>query len=774
MRPSSLFVSVSLLPILTVHAFAQQAQDGASPVAAAPTAVEVGEIVVTAQKREQRLKDVPLSVSALSPQALKENHITDFNALASLTPGFVSAPGYGFIEFSSIRGISSTEFGFGGDPSIAIYADGVYQGSDGEQVNALYDVERTEVIKGPQATLYGRSSIAGAINTIVNKPTSKLGFEASIDYGSRSYVDLEGSINVPLTETLFFRIAGTHQQQDGFLRNLAGGRDLGRSDITAGRAQLRYTGIDKLDALVRVDIEDRRQDPNIYQSFGLPNFTVNLTRDPVQPLQLNGFDLNKTSRGLNFQNYYIFSVGLVLNYQLTDQITLTSNSNYRHVRNAYGEDYDALPQVTGGPFGSGTNAQLYQQEVRASYKGDNGLSLIIGAAYSETDRRAYFLQYSDRTLDNLPDADSPYDPLAAPLDFSNAAFEVGNYNVKFQDTSVFADTTVPVTSALKLTGGVRFTSNTKRFTIFVHDPATLDFNAGQQAFSFYSFFTSAPLTDERTFERVTFRAAVNYDIDARNTAYFSFNQGYKAGGFRSLQLDTARNSGIAYANFDDAVAGGAVPSVVNPETSNSYEIGIKGSLFSRRLRYALSGFYFQYNNLQSIFQPVGSTQTQVKNIDAEGAGFELELTAAPTNHLTLFVNAGYANTRDTRDPDPTQVGLPLNFSPRWNGAAGGTFSYPAPYFEDAVFSLGTTATLRSAYRTDDSLIFGVGGYVLVDFRAGLSFHDDRFKITTYITNAFDRATFSRYQEPSNPLAPLGANSVLGEPRTFGIQLSVKY
>ena len=247
----------------------------AAEAAGAPASEEIQEIVVTAQHRVQSLQEVPISVTVLSGDTILESHLRDFSDLSLQTPSFTSGADYGYIRNSSMRGISNNQYGFADDPSIAMFVDDVYQGrgATGMQVNALYDIDRVEVIKGPQATLFGRSSIAGAISTILVQPGDV--FSASGDFGAgqRDRLIARGAVNFPVTPNLAIRVALDRERQSGFITNLNGGPKLDPLDVEAGRVIVRYTGIDNLEATLKASYESRRQDGSTHLAVDLPNAT---------------------------------------------------------------------------------------------------------------------------------------------------------------------------------------------------------------------------------------------------------------------------------------------------------------------------------------------------------------------------------------------------------------------------------------------------------------------------------------------------------------------
>src|SRR5687767_7178382 len=216
--------------------FAALAQE--QPAAAAEaqeTVVGLAEVVITAQKRQQSLQDVPLSVSAFTGDMLKEGRMADIRGIVDFTPGFSGKTEDGFTDALAMRGIATNDFGIGGDPSVAMFVDGIWSGRTGGVMTSMYDVERAEVVKGPQGTLFGRNSIAGAVSVITNKPDSAFGANAELTFADYGHVEAQAMVNVPINEQWAVRAAGYVLENDGFLENLQGGSDLGFHQVSSGR-----------------------------------------------------------------------------------------------------------------------------------------------------------------------------------------------------------------------------------------------------------------------------------------------------------------------------------------------------------------------------------------------------------------------------------------------------------------------------------------------------------------------------------------------------------
>lgn len=717
----------------------------------AQTAAPVGsleEVIVTTQKREQRVQDVPVSVSAFGPEFLAEQNVQDFGELARFTPGFVSTPNYSYLIYSSIRGINTSDFGFGADPSIGFYVNGVHTGRYGTQVASFYDLDRVEVVKGPQNTLFGRSSIAGAISVTTQRPTDA--FEGSVQagFGNLQRREFTGVVNVPLAEGWALRAAGYSLDQDGYLRNTFGGEDIGASDIKSGRLSLRWSSLDWLDANLVLSYEQRDETGNVYEADGLPEFTVSST--------LRGDE--------NHSDFEVKDATLDLAFRLTDRASIRSLTNVRKVKADYAEDYDAVAQVAGGPYYQGQDVDLFNQEVRFEYTAPKGLSLVAGASYFDEDMDAFVGEWVDTGLAFTGAADLA---TLQPGSYANAFIERGDYETGARGYAVYLDASYPVVDRLTLTAGIRRVRDEKEMTLAIPDPAVLPENANAPfpcACYLYGAWLSQPLSFDRTWNATVGRFAATYALTPDVSAYASWSQGWKAGGIESFKFELPPGFPL-YFGLDLAAAGGTLRAY-DPEKSNSYEVGVKGVTPGRTLRYGLTAFSYRYRDLQNnVF--AGATSV-IQNIGkAKGQGFEAELQAKPTESWDLFANAGYTDTEITEDPRTGQKGLPLNRAPKWTAAAGARYRIPVG---PGSIVLGASYSYQDRYRTDNQLSLAVDSTSIVNADVVFESTDGRYRVRVFGDNLTDEFTFGRRLEPQAFLFPVASRSLIGKPRQYGVEL----
>ena len=316
-------------------------------------AVEIEEVVVTAQKREQSLQDVPLAVNAFSQNFMERAGVEDVRDLVVLSPGFSGATEDSFSDAMAMRGISTNDFGVGGDPSVAVFVDGVWAGRTGGVQSSFYDMAGAEVVKGPQGTLFGRNAIAGAVSIKTQKPVMDE-FEGKVKVGIAEYNRFEttGTVNVPLSENWAMRASVYGLTEDGYLENIQGGDDL-VSTIAAPHVLLCVTLAIPLMPLLLLSMKTASQNSSIYwdETLGLP-------KDKVSQ-DLKGKDAIDEGE--------IANITANVEIELNESMSLTSITGWKTYNFYYVEDYDARPTLIDNFF-LDTDVDYFSQELRLTLK----------------------------------------------------------------------------------------------------------------------------------------------------------------------------------------------------------------------------------------------------------------------------------------------------------------------------------------------------------------------------------------------------------------------
>jgi len=759
-----------------IAALAQEAQ--APPAGAGPPPEVVGleEVVITAQKRQQSLQDVPLSVSAFTAETLSAGRMMDIRSIVDFTPGFSGNTADGFTDALSIRGISTNDFGIGGDPSVAVFVDGIWAGRTGGVMTSMYDVERVEVVKGPQGTLFGRNSIAGAVSILTNKPDSEFGASAELSLADHDEIEAIGMVNLPLNEAWAIRFAGYHLENDGYLTNLAGGDDLGFHDVSSGRASVRYTG-ESVDATLITSYEDREQDPSVYwvPAAGLDDEEVNT-------------DLGDD--GINESD--VFDARLLLEWSLASDYTVTSLTGYKKFNFHYLEDYDGGPERV-NDYRQVNDVEYWSQEFRLNSPSDGKVTWFAGASvYEETIDGLFDYIYDEDALcravsiSEAPDFDGPaagcddpnfetyWEEDIDPADILTGKSERGLVDVKSRGWAVYGDFTWAISDRLDLTAGARYTFDEKEMKSQVLD------SGGALGNNFnYEFFTNGVVSDKSDWSDFTPRLALDYEVNDDVSVYGTVSMGYKAGGFATFGFDLHGQD----INDDGSAPDGTTPLEFDPEQVDSYEIGVKSRLLGNTLQANASVFLYDYTDLQLVYFDQGSSQ--VANVgEARGMGLELDLRWVPDEHWDATVGLTFIDTEITDATDIIAVGAcgdcdgnNLPFAPEVSASTMLTYRMPVSSGE-GFFT--TEYVYRSKmYGGPDNLPDATTeSWNEVAFRLGYRSASSWYA-TLWIENAFDETYFERGWENADENNQFGYglfNELVwpSRPRTVGVTFGMEW
>ncbi|MFP5296800.1 MAG: TonB-dependent receptor [Alphaproteobacteria bacterium] len=720
------------------------AQDAASPgQATEPQASELGEIIVTARRREEALQDVPVAVTAVSGETLEARGTVDITELARSTPSLTlnSARGSNSTLISFIRGVGQQDPLWGFDPGVGLYIDDVYVARPQAAVLDVFDVERIEVLRGPQGTLYGRNTIGGAIKYV----TRRIGDEPEIElqgaYGSYDQFDAIASISGPINDNFGVSAAVARYLRDGFGENLNTGTEHYNKDVTAARVSFEWTPTDSLFFRLAGDwVQDSSNARHGHREFA--------------PILENEYD---TMAGAGDKNdVETRGVSLTGEWTVNDWLTLKSITAYRDGSTRGNIDFDNLAApILDIP--AMYDDDQFSQEFQALFEGDRW-SGVAGV---------YFL---DAT------ASGAFDTV------------VGNFNlttltsgsVDTQSWSVFGDFTYDVTDALAVSVGGRLTHDEKTGTVF-----------RQQYLGIRSplFGNSAAIplgaprtnyTDTRDFEEFTPRVSVSYEITPDFTTYASWGRGFKSGGF------DMRGDAVLY---PDTVLG------YDPETVETIELGLKGTLFDR-LSFATAIFDSSYEDQQITTQyPAGATVASV--VDNVGSssirGWEFEGSLRATDNLVIngmlsYIDAqfdeflAYIPTGPLNSTCPTLPGCFVDVSdlrdfqntPEWTGAISATWTH---WFADgSEIAFTPSAAYRGDYQQFETPapLLDQEAYWMYDASVVWTSASDRWTVGLHGKNLSDeRYKTGGYNFPG---AATG-NSITafyGAPRTFTARVGVKF
>ncbi|MFM5916657.1 MAG: TonB-dependent receptor [Novosphingobium sp.] len=676
MRHHALLTRVSMFAsaIAALGAAPAFAQDSADAAASADDQ-DSAAIVVTARRREETLISVPIAITALSGQQLADKGASDITALADTVPNVTleSSRATNSTLSAFIRGVGQQDPVSGFEQGVGIYLDDVYLNRPQAAVLDIYDVERIEVLRGPQGTLYGRNTVGGAVKYVTRRLDDKAHFSARATYGSYNQADGVVSGSVALGPNQVIRLGGSVARltRDGFGKNLTTGLDNYDKNIWAGRGTVELHGTDVF-ARATFDYTHDKSSPRGGHRF-VPGMVSGT------PVLSNVYD---TQGGLNYpkQDITAWGTSLFLEAQPTDGLTFRSITAYRKDDSATPIDFDALPAQDVDVPGYYRNKQ-FSQEVqmlvsKGRFNGLIGLYYLDANALTQFDVRL-FVQY--------------------PSPFLLTAYT--DANIHTETMAGFADFTFDITDQLSLSAGGRYTWDRRDGTIL----RQYYLGGGSPVFGGAGIPYLAPLTNFsgfKTFNKFTPKVSLTYKPNSDTTLYASYSQGFKGGGFDPRGVGANAPAGVSQSDFLS----------FKPEVVDSYEVGYKASLFDRRLYIATAAFYMDYTDVQipgSVACTVGGFTTFCGVVNNAGKarmkGFEFEgrakLIQSDAGTLTLSGSLGYVDAKYLRyitnvSSTPTDVAKyrHVQNTPAWSGSA--SLDY-AMHLGDGSLNLGAGMAFKS-------------------------------------------------------------------------------
>lgn len=748
----------------------------ANDTANAPTAVET--LVVTAQKRSENIQQVPISIQAFTGKDLQNLGIKSSVDLGAVTPNVDIAlvAGPGNQPIITIRGIGLNDYDTNNAGPNGIYVDEVYQSSPAAQSFATFDLDRVEVLKGPQGTLYGRNTSGGAINFISRKPTDYYTGDFHVEYSSFNTVNVEAGVGGPIAPNLNGRVAFVVNESDGYFHNnLTGGSENGTNNYAA-RFMLQWKPLSNLTVLFNVhggQVDNRVTE---YRHIGT---LVPGTQGSASPTACTvaqayaggcvdlfgygtpqGFYDGAFNRNLHLK---VNSLGSYLraDYRL-GSVDLTSITAFDHNDKLHPEDSDASPNRL-LEINFGVRSNTFTQELRAA-QSTTKYNWVAGLYY------LYENLKQNQPIFIFLDGDKfgGFGIPAGPGNFDGVAFQAFDRSNQVTNAyAAYAQGDYAITDKLKLTLGGRYTREQKGF----------DYNGSVQFQSggmdhFGPIMTLANTHEGLKSGAFNYRVALDYHFTRDILGYGSIATGFKSGDFNgsflslvpaeiALQLQPAK-----------------------PEHVRTYEVGVKSSFFDDRLLVDAAVFYNEYQDLQVFIlvpPPPGSTSFAVNVLQnakkAHTEGVEAQIVARPIPPLTASVQAGWLNTRldqytsiraqGTADYSGNQ--LPV--SPHFSMAALLDYKVPAgPGTVDLQFS----ATYKSHQFFDitNDLYTTQKGYWLENVRVGYAPHASKWEVAAFVRNLSDRKYFLDAFDLSSPFGLI--QGIVGTPRSFGGEINYRF
>lgn len=787
-------------PIRTFPKLALPVAVSAALVVGTPARAQtLEEVVVTATKREESVMDVPLAITALSGDFIMGTNLNDVKDLISYTPGVSGNSQDSYIDAVSVRGVRTQDFGVGGDPSSGFFKNDLYEGRNGAVVTSLYDIERAEILRGPQNFLFGRNAIGGAFSVYTRK--AEIGSDGGyldLDVGERSHVVAEGAINASHTDNLATRVSGYYSQEDGFARNLYTNRDEIEHEKWAVRVSTRYES-ERLTVDAIVEYEERQQSGSMYRAIDRGDIWDTFDEYITSNTSLRGSD-EELDSDISFgdsDDADILTLGLLINYDL-GFATLTSNTGYKDHDYFYKEDYDGTPLVINN-FQFDQKGEYFQQEFRLTSNGDGPLGWYAGASYYDEDLEAEFRNIGSEDLMCQYYLNSYYDAYYQEYygysynpgfagcaevpyyyDFypssDGTLTETGLINGKYTGYAAYVNLSYDLTERLNVEVGARYTKDEKEFSTLVPEPESY-----LGPYFIYGFATAEYISDKKSWDDVSGRFVATYQLTDDMMVFGSYTQGFKSGGFGSFWIEDANGNVPAY-ETGITQADGYLPGTFEPETVDSIEIGLKTSFLSGAGNLDLTYFNYQYEDMQVInyvlIEETGAFAGRVLNVgETDGQGVEAAITVALNENWTAYVAGGYLDTEATgiqnicglEDPNGCE-GRPLFWAPEFTAAAK----------IDAYFPIGggaITGSFEMFYESErgggweDNPEGYIDAYTIANLRVGYE-SDNNWYIRAYAENLFDEFTWDGYNAnggilPSHFFGPQ-------RPLTLGVMVGMSW
>ncbi|MGD9810873.1 MAG: TonB-dependent receptor [Sphingobium sp.] len=706
----------------------------------------VGEIIVTAAKRSENLQSVPISVSAITGDTLAKSKLTQADDLVSRVANLqLSATVGDNTPIFALRGVSMSDYSLNQASPVATYYDEVYKGNFALLGVAMYDVERVEVLRGPQGTLYGKNTTGGAVNIISRAP--KLGeFSgyANAGYGNYNRIDLNGAVNAPLGDKAALRIAGTFSRADGWFKNLTPGMpDVASVREYAVRGSLKFEPQDGMSFILRASTS--LQNPYNYGIYSQPEAVWR------PGLKKNQIESNVSER----RRARTYSVALTGNIDLNDALTLTSITSWDKGNLFFHEDSDGISaEYLEVPYYA--RANQFAQDLRLTSDTGGPFDFILGAYYNREKvfNESTFQIANDVDLDGsgtVDDADCAFGLTNLdPTDDLVACKIRNNFDQLKKSYALYTDLKYKLTDALTLRGGLRYT----------HDTG-LQSNLQSNVYGVNEGFivNLIPLTSTRyKANNLSGKIGIDYKLASGDLLYASVSKGYRAPSFN------------AQAFFDPSEV-----SVAKAEKVTSYEIGAKTQFADRAITLNMAAFYYDYSNQQFInLDPLTAAQTLLNIPKSRIMGGEAEFTGRASDMLTVRAGLGLLSTKIKKGivsgvdvagnklsnaPSLTfNFGLDLTAFDNDSGKL--SFHPDVNYTSSQYFEVMNVPALKQK------------GYALLGGHIDYETADGRWSASAWVKNATDKFYFTSRIDLFSGFGYYYNHR--GTPRTYGVTVGAKF
>jgi len=777
-KARSLLIGTAILSLsfpVSGTAAAQEAQSDTSGGSDRAYSVLNEDIIVTAQRRDQNVQDVPISISAIGGNQLLAMNIQDAQRIVDLVPNFKASGlgGAGGPPVFNIRGISFIDFSNINEASVALYIDDVYQVAQGTGTSQVFDLERVEVLRGPQGTLFGRNSTGGVVHYISKKPGNSFEGDISAQYGRFNQLILQMAAGGPVAEGIGARFAVKYNRDDGTQLDPVSGKRFAKTDALAARAivhadlssavtfegKVSYARNDGQSPIHRPYFVLDPTDPSGYcggrpvpgTADDLAHAACILGNKGVSRTAGQAFDNYKATRGRSDVDDWPFRytswggyAKLTADVGFAELISITGYENYRQTFSYDGDGFDNRPYGGSGSRDLGiyfqARSETVSQEIRLSGQIGGGIQWLLGGFYYDAEQRAN-----------------------STIAVDNVKTDLIGYATHTRSYAGFGQVDIPLSDIITLTGGLRYTDDRR-----ILDPL----DCSRSITSTTCAPTAVPRIDD---SELTYRLAVEFRPVDDLLIYAAMSHGFKSGGFNTNRNPLLRGP-------------------VGSEEVDNYEIGFKSRFLDNRVTLNAAAFYYKYRGIQAL---IGTTDplTGASNVlyinagDPRTYGAEAELTASLTDNLELRIGAGYLDTKVIADPSFTADGRILNGNrlpqaPEFSGNM--ILRYTIPLGDNGTLTLQADGRYQSSVYSgiDNDPSERVAGYGIANARIGWKSADKSYSIEAFVDNVFDKqviqqmfhntlGSFPATVTENGPLFDSGFG-VWGRPRTWGIRAGYSF
>ena len=741
-----------------VLATAASAAGADQPSTPSPT---VGEVVVTARRTAEPLQKTPVSVTAISQAQLDAQGARNTTDLQGVAPNMNIVQGRGQSDATNIyiRGVGQPDALQTFDPAVGVYVDDVFFPRIVGSMFDLLDLKDVEVLRGPQGTLYGKNTIAGAIKIDTEQPGQAVRAGLDLSYGDYNSITARGFLMGPVSNTLSLGVSALSETHDGYVKDTLNGRTYNDQDTQSFRAQAVWRPASNFTLALSADyamehphLTAGQPTSTLSNAFGIPLDVITTVPQWDWKAQLGASLPNKQPLMSN-------GASAVATWDLNSNLTLKSITSFRHLQYDYFIDIDATPLQI-GDVQVAVHDNTFSQEGQLDFKG-GPWNVVAGVYYMHEHIVSAQDAYANDYVAN------PFPVFAASTFLRTISDDLTTDSLAGYGNAIYA-----VTDRLHLSAGVRVTEETKTYAF-----TTSTFSDNP---IFDGTYTPAFQQDPKTWTNVSPMASADFQIGPTAMVYARFAEGFQSGGFNG-RSDSASTGTLPY----------------GPETLYSYEVGAKTDWFEHRLRLNGDVFYNDYRNFQAsvgTFQPgPGGVNTAVNTVVNAGGldikGAELELTAAPTSQLRFDAEIGYLDARYSKFVDTTYI-TPANptgsrtwetpaFSPKWTIRLGASYTWEN--------ILGGRVTLSDQARYHSTMALAVdnstvaqqpypgmwqAGYWVDDAQLVWDSRDSHYSLGVYAKNIADTA----YRTDAENFYTVGGimTAYYGDPRTYNVTFRYRY